>query len=74
MKSCDSLPKVYGSLVSSITVSRPIAPGNSHESICNVFEKNIMYGDKVLPVVPKALAQPNARLRTLVGNSSAMYT
>jgi len=31
-----------------------------------------MYGDKVLPVVPIALAHPNARLRTLVGNISAI--
>jgi len=31
-----------------------------------------MYGDKVLPVVPTALAQPNANDLTLVGNNSAM--
>lgn len=53
-------------------VRSPIAPGNSQESICNVFEKYIMYGDNVLPVVPIALAQPNAKLRTLVGNNSAI--
>lgn len=64
--------RVSGSLVSKRAVSRPIAPGNSQESICNVLEKYIIYGDKVLPVVPIALAHPKAKLRTLVGNSSAM--
>lgn len=55
-----------------IDVIKPIAPGKIQESRWMDLEKNIMYGDSVLPVVPIALAHPNAKLLTFVGKSSAM--
>ena len=43
--------------------------GNIQESIWIDLDINIRYGDKAPPIMPIALANPRARLLTLVGNS-----
>lgn len=63
--------KVYLSKNIEINPMTPKTPGGIQEFIPACWEKNIIYGARVLPTVPIALVQPKPILLTFVGYISA---